>query len=101
MSVLYNNITSRINIGGNLSDFFNPQRGCQQVDPISSYLFLLCAEILAIKIKNNEIIKGIKVDRIEQIISQYADDTSLIPDGSEKYLNESLRELKWLEEISG
>ena len=101
VSVLYNNIKSRINIGGNLSDFFNPQRGCRQGDPISSYLFLLCAEILAIKIKNNENIKGIKVDRIEHVISQYADDTSLILDGSEKSLNESLRELKWFEEISG
>ena len=101
VSVFYNNIKSRINIGGNLSDFFTPQRGCRQGDPISSYLFLLCAEILAIKMRNNKNIKGIKVNKIEHVISQYADDTSLILDGTERSLHEALMELRWFEDISG
>ena len=101
IEVLYNNIKSRINIGGHLSEYFYPGRGCRQGDPVSSYLFILCAEILSIKIRNEPRIKGISIDRLEFKISQYADDTSLLLDGSEESLNVSLNLLKWFEGISG
>ena len=72
-----------------------------QGDPISPYLFILCAEILSIKIRNDKDIKGISVDRFEYKISQYADDTTLLLDGSEKSLHRSLQILQWFEKISG
>ena len=56
------------------------------------YLFILCAEILAIK--NNKKIKGIKINNKELILTQYADDTLVILDGSEESLNETLSELE-------
>lgn len=52
------------------------------IDPIAPYLFLLCAEILSILIKQNNNIKGIFVNDKEHKISQYADDTLLTLDGS-------------------
>lgn len=45
-----------------LSKFFKLERGCRQGDSISSYIFLLCAEVLAIKLKNNKGINGINID---------------------------------------
>lgn len=39
--------------------------------------FKTCADLLAIMIRKNETIKGIKVGNTEHIVSQYADDTSL------------------------
>ena len=42
---------------------------------------------MAIKIRENPKIKGIKVLHSEHEISQFADDTSVILDGSEESLN--------------
>ena len=99
--VFYQNIITTINQGGNLSRWFNNGRGCRQGDPISPYLFLLCVEILAIKLKGNEKIKGIKVGNIIHLISQFADDTSLFLDGSKTSLEATLEDLKDFKDMSG
>lgn len=97
----YQNISSCVIQNGILSQYFNPQRGCRQGDPVSPYLFILCAEILGILIRNNRDIKGIEIDGEEYKISQYADDTSLISDGSASSLDGILQTLDYFAEISG
>ena len=92
---LYNTETCVI-LNGLLSNFFKVERGCRQGDPISPYIFILCAEILAIKIR-----QSITIDGEEYKISQFADDTSLLLDGSEKSINASLNLLNTFSEISG
>ena len=69
-----------------MSNFFKVKRGCRQDDPILPYIFILCAEILAIKIRQCNDIQGIIIDGEECKISQFADDTSLLLDRSEKSL---------------
>ena len=101
VKIFYNDISSAVIQSGHLSSFFNIQRGCRQGDPLSPYLFVICAEFLATKIKKNDNIKGITVNNIEFKISQYADDTSVILDGTETSLNQTLQELNYFSRISG
>ena len=61
---------------GTLRSFFNLKRGVRQGCPLSGILFVLCVEILAQAIRNNNNIKGIQIYDKENKISQYADDTT-------------------------
>ena len=86
---------------GFMSNFFSLRRGCRQGDPISPYLFILCAEILGRMVRKNKEIKGISINGKEYKLSQYADDTQLILDGTEKSLKAALNLLKQFYIMSG
>ena len=101
VKIFYKNSQSCVIVNGHLSDWFYLHRGCRQGDPLSPYLFIVCAEILAALIRNNENIKGIKIGNAEVLISQYADDTSIILDGSKKSLENCLNILKLYASASG
>ena len=101
IKTFYNNIKTCVVVNGQVSDWFNIHRGCRQGDPLSPYIFIICAEILSLMIKNNKDIKGVTIGEHEFLISQYADDTSLILDGTEKSLQASLLVLKAYANASG
>ena len=101
IKVFYKDISSAVIQSGKISSFFKIGRGCRQGDPPSPYLFIICVEVLAVKIRNNKNIKGIKVNNVEFRISKYADDTSIILDGSESSLNQTISELERFSRISG
>ena len=64
----YENIQSCVINNGTASDYFNLERGVRQGDPLSPYLFILAVETMAIAIRENVEIKGIK----------YADNTTAV-----------------------
>ena len=55
-----------VQLNGFSSNFFTVKRGCRQGNPISAYIFISCAEILNIKLKNNKNIKGIHVNNKQE-----------------------------------
>ena len=77
-----------------MTEYFILQRGCRQEDPISPYIFILCAKVLSHMIRKDNLIKGILIQNKEYKLSQYADDTQIFLDGSELSLRKTLAKLK-------
>ena len=77
VKLLYTNISACVMNNGWTSNYFKISRGVRQGCPLSPYLFTLCAEILALKIRSDDKLKGIVIGDKEFRISQFADDTSL------------------------
>ena len=74
----------------------------RQGDPCSPYIYLICAEILSLLIRNSKEIKGVKIaDDIETLLSQFADDTTLFLDGTKKSFEACIECLNFFSSISG
>ena len=78
IKTMYYNIESAVLNNGNSNKLFKLERGVRQGCPLSAYLFITIVEILAIHIRNNPNIKGIKVGSEEIKISLLADDITLL-----------------------
>jgi hypothetical protein len=69
--------------------------------PISPYLFIITAKILGIAIRRSDDVKGFKYKNAESKLSQYADDTQIIIDGSENFIKTSINILNEFSKIKG
>ena len=78
VNIFYKDIQSCIINNGLCSQYFNIERGVRQGDPLSPYLFVTAVEILAIAIRSQDDIKGIKLNKLETKLLQFADDTTVV-----------------------
>uniref|UniRef100_A0A803QEL1 Reverse transcriptase domain-containing protein n=1 Tax=Cannabis sativa TaxID=3483 RepID=A0A803QEL1_CANSA len=83
-----------------------PSRGIRQGDPLSSYLFLICAEGFSALIKSFEsagYIRGCRVTNGAPVISHmlFADDSYIYCRANEREASNVIRLLKMFEEASG
>ena len=60
-------------------------RGVRQGDPLSAYLFIIALETLAIKIRNNDPIKGFRIGGETTKLSLFADDMTCFSRDKESY----------------
>ena len=61
----YHGAKSCVSNNGNMSKFFPVRRGVRQGCPLSTYLFIICIELLSHKISTTEDIKGIFFTNVE------------------------------------
>ena len=101
IKLLRNGSESKIEQNGFFSNKIELSRGCRQGDPISPYVFVLCAEILSHVIREKQDIKGIMVYDREVKLSQYADDTTIYLRGDRESLCGVMRVLEWFRKVSG
>lgn len=108
VNVLMKNTESCINYNGWISEEFSVESGIRQGCPLSPMTFVLALELLAIKIRNDPLIKGIKLpynstenENINQIIklAMYADDITMFL-GSKSDLVNALNLVMKFTEIS-
>ena len=86
---------------GYFSTYFTPTRGLFQGNPVAPFLFLFVAEILAIHLRKNPRIRGIKVGTIEYLLSMFADDLDLLLDHDRDVWGEVMNEFDQFEKITG
>ena len=101
VETLYKHGKSCISVNGQISSWFSISRGCRQGDPISPYLFILCAEILGQMIRENNNIRGIEINRTEHKLSQFADDTEIFLKGDSKSFEETIITINKFGNFSG
>ena len=119
---IYIKYTKKINFGPNIINWIKPiqlnsysyivqnghvskrvllHKDCRQGVPVSPYVFVLAAEIMAAAVREKKSIKGISVYDKEQKISLYADDTTMYLAANEANLREALSILQDFEGIPG
>ena len=86
---------------GYFSDFFTKETSVNQGCIISPAIFLLTAESLANRLRNHPGIHGIKVNNIEYLISQFADDMDLYLPYNQVIFNNVLQVLQDIEANTG
>ena len=101
VKILNTNITASVQQCGFLSKPFDILRGCRQGDPIASLEFLLPAQFLYLMIEANKNIKGITIKGKEYKMTQFADDTTMILDGTKNSLQMSLNTIEIFGTYSG
>ena len=101
VEILLNNFTAVINHCGNISSAFNIGRGCRQGDPIASYLFILCIEILAIRLRSDSQIQSLKLGNISHLMEIYADDLTIYLEPNGENLRHVINILKDFYKLSG
>ena len=98
---LYRNFTVKIQNNGYFSDQINIERGLHQGGCCSSYYFLLCAELLAIQIRQNKLIKGISINQIMYLLGLFADDTDSYLSHDQQTMTELFRTIDIFGDVSG
>lgn len=95
MKILYNNPMFRIKNNGWNSKTCYMSRGIRQGCPISAILYLFVADVLALKVKNNDQILGIKPSNYSKEFKhiQHADDLTLFLRNRES-LKEAIKTIK-------
>ena len=101
IKILYAGANSCVTNNGHMSSYFAMGRGVRQGCPLSPYLFIIAAEVLAISIRSNNDIKGIVIGEKEYKIKQFADDTQTVSIFDRESINATIKNFLDFGKVSG
>ena len=101
VDILLHNFSAVINHCGNISKKFNIGRGARQGDPLASYLFIICIEILAHKLRSDGNIDNFKLENLSHALELYADDCTIFLEPNEQSLRLTITTLDNFFKLSG
>ena len=101
INLFYHNANRCVLYNGYTTDFFPIQRGVRQGCPLSPYIFILGIEILSIALRNHDGIGGINI--FGKIIkhTMFADDCTIILDGTQQSYNNAIYLFEEFGKLSG
>ena len=86
VKAFYENANSCVLVNRHYPSWVKTGKGVRQGDPLSPCLFLICAEVLSIMIRENEKINSININNKEVLLPQFAGDTALCLVGMKSHL---------------
>ena len=101
IKILFTDFKLYVCNNGYASDPLTPTRGLFQGNPVSPAGFILIIELLAIVIRANNRIKGIKVKDTEILLSMFADDVNLLISDTAVTCQAVIKTIEEFEQLSG
>ena len=98
--LLYSNASAILNINGFLSKLIPFNRGVKQGCPLSSFLYVMVIEILALQLRANPNIVGFRIGGEKIVSAHYMDDATIIIKQN-RCFKEVIKDLAQYEEASG
>jgi hypothetical protein len=99
--VMYSKPRCKIVNNGYISESFKLSRGVKQGCPLSAYLFIMVIEMLAIKVRSNNNIKGLEIRGLQTKVSLYADDSCFLLIPQLESLHSLIEDLDTFANLSG
>ena len=101
VNILLHNFFAVVNHCGNISKRMSISRGCRQGDPIASYLFIICIEILAHKLRTEKKVEGFQMGQDSHKLELFADDCSIFLQPKSENLRNTMKVLNEFYHLSG
>ena len=101
IKTVYTGPNSKVVNKGFLSNSINIERSVKQGGPNSAFLFLVIAELFAISLRQNKQITGFPIKEIMDLLGQFADDTDLFLNATERNIRNALSIVDNFYHISG
>ena len=99
--ILYNDFSVRVQNNGNFSAPIPIEKSVHQGGCASVQIFLLCAELVALELRNCREVKGIPVEEFLFLLNQYADDMNIASLFDELSISSIFRKLEHFRLNSG
>ena len=101
VNILLHNFFAVVNHCGNISKKMNIGRGCRQGDPIASYLFIICIEVMAHKLRTEKTVESFVIGQGSHTLELYADDCSIFLQPKSESLRSAVQILSDFFSLSG